>query len=78
MSAAEWQLPANAPLLTRWAKEVSSAKALPEYPRPQMVRDSWQNLNGVWDYAITGKAEEKIPAKFDGVILVPYPIESAL
>lgn len=53
MSAAEWQLPANAPLLTRWAKEVSSAKALPEYPRPQMVRDSWQNLNGVWDYAIT-------------------------
>ena len=76
--AAEWKLPDNAPLLTRWAKEVSPTNALPEYPRPQMARDVWQNLNGVWHYAITGKAEEQIPAKFDGGILVPYPIESAL
>lgn len=75
---ADWKLPDNAPLLTRWAKDVSPANALPEYPRPQMARDNWQNLNGVWDYAITGKSEEQIPAKFGGGILVPYPIESAL
>ena len=75
---ADWNLPDNAPLLTCWANDVSPTNALPEYPRPQMARDRWQNLNGLWDYAITGKAEEKIPAKFDGGILVPYPIESAL
>jgi len=62
---------------TRWAKEVSPTNALPEYPRPQMVRPEWQSLNGVWDYAITAK-ESKEPASFDGQILVPYPIESAL
>jgi hypothetical protein len=76
--AAEWKLPDNAPLLTRWGKAVSPTNALPEYPRPQMTRDVWQNLNGVWDYAITGKSAEKIPAQFDGGILVPYPVESAL
>ena len=38
--------------MTRWAKDVSPEKAHPEYPRPQMVRDEWQNLNGLWDYAI--------------------------
>ncbi|MCX6903569.1 MAG: hypothetical protein NTW03_08845 [Verrucomicrobia bacterium] len=75
---AEWKLPENAPLLTRWAKEVSPTNALPEYPRPQMARDTWQNLNGVWEYAVTGKAEEQTPATFSGDILVPYPIESAL
>ncbi len=75
---AEWKVPKNAPLLTRWAKDVSPSNTLPDYPRPQMVREQWQNLNGLWDYAITGKAEEKIPAKFDGTILVPFPIESAL
>jgi enterochelin esterase-like enzyme len=65
-------------LLTPWAREVSPASALPEYPRPQMVRQEWQNLNGLWQYAITAKADEKAPVRFDGNILVPYPIESAL
>ena len=78
VSAAEWKVPNDAPLLTRWVKDVSPTHALPEYPRPLMVRERWQNLNGLWDYAITGKNEEKIPAKFDGSIIVPYPIESAL
>src|SRR4051794_37307873 len=71
-----WQ-PANGPLKTRWAKEVSPDHVLPEYPRPQMVRKDWQNLNGLWDYAITGK-ESARPRTFDGQILVPFPIESAL
>jgi hypothetical protein len=62
---------------TRWAKEVSPANALKEYPRPQLVRNNWTNLNGLWDYAITAKDAVK-PTGFDGKILVPYPIESAL
>lgn len=72
----EWE-PAAGPLMTRWAKEVSPENALPEYPRPQLVRERWQNLNGLWDYAITPKGEEK-PAEFDGKILVPFAVESAL
>ena len=72
-----WQ-PANGPLMTRWAKDVSPTNALPEYPRPQLVRPDWQNLNGLWDYAITDSGVNRIPAAYDGQILVPYPIESAL
>lgn len=62
---------------TRWAKEVSPENALKEYPRPQMVRANWTNLNGLWDYAITPKyVDGKVLS--EGKILVPYPIESAL
>jgi len=68
---------ADGPLLTRWAKKVSPKNALREYPRPQMARKSWQNLNGLWDYAIVGKDASQ-PEQFDGEILVPYPVESAL
>jgi hypothetical protein len=44
--------PALGPLMTRWAKDVSPEKVHPEYPRPQMVRKNWTNLNGLWDYAV--------------------------
>lgn len=73
---AEWQ-PAKGPLMTRWAKDVSPKNAHPEYPRPQMIRKDWLNLNGLWDYAIVPKSNSK-PAQFDGKILVPFPVESAL
>lgn len=73
---AAWRL-ADGPLLTRWAKEVSPEDVLPEYPRPQMVRPSWLNLNGLWDYAILPK-EGAQPEAFDGRILVPFAAESAL
>ena len=73
---AEWQV-ADGPLLTKWSSEVSPQNALPEYPRPQLVRQTWQNLNGLWDYAITSRDTGK-PAEFAGEILVPFPIESAL
>jgi len=73
---ADWK-PAKSPLITRWAKQVSPDKVHPEYPRPQMVRKDWLNLNGLWDYAIRPKGESK-PPKFDGQILVPFAIESAL
>ena len=68
----------EAPITTPWFDVVSPANALPEYPRPTMVRDKWINLNGLWNYAITPKSTETKPATFDGEILVPYSIESAL
>lgn len=63
---------------TRWAAEVDPANVLPEYPRPLMEREEWQNLNGLWDYAIV--ASGSIPQETDwkGQILVPFPIESSL
>jgi hypothetical protein len=67
----------NVPIQTRWAKQVSPENALNEYPRPQFVRNNWTNLNGLWDYAITAKDVVK-PSNWDGQILVPYPLESAL
>ncbi len=74
--ALAWQ-PARGPLMTRWAKEVSPDKVHPEYPRPQMVREQWLNLNGLWDYALAPTNAPR-PAQWDGQILVPFPIESAL
>lgn len=65
------------PIQTRWAKEVSPANALPEYPRPQLERTEWQNLNGLWEYAVTD-SNVATCNKYDGRILVPYPLESAL
>ncbi|MCX5670643.1 MAG: glycoside hydrolase family 2 [Planctomycetota bacterium] len=76
VATGEWR-PAGGPLLTRWAKDVSPESALPEYPRPQMVRADWRNLNGLWNYAVRPK-EEGRPDRWDGSILVPFPIESAL
>ena len=64
-------------ILTPWAKNIDPACPLPEYPRPQMVRKEWMNLNGLWEYAITHKNAEQ-PDRFQGRILVPYPVESAL
>ena len=74
---ATWK-PAAGPLMTRWAKDVSPEKVHPEYPRPQMVREKWTNLNGLWEYAVLPAAVSETPEKFDGQILVPFPIESAL
>jgi len=75
-ATAAWK-PADGPLMTPFAKDVSPANALPEHPRPQMVREAWQNLNGLWDYAIVAKDAPQ-PEEYDGQILVPYAVESAL
>jgi len=74
--AAEYR-PAEGPLMTRWARKISPDNVHREYPRPQMVRRRWLNLNGLWDYAIRPKDQPK-PKQFDGKILVPFPVESAL
>ncbi|MBE5785643.1 MAG: glycoside hydrolase family 2 [Clostridiales bacterium] len=61
---------------TVWADTIDVNAVLPEYPRPQMERDSYLNLNGIWEYAIT-KADEEY-AGADGEILVPFSPESPL
>ena len=76
LSAQQWA-PAGDRIKTKWADEVSPTNAHPEYPRPQMVRQDWQSLNGLWDYAITPKSQP-CPRSFDGKILVPFAIESSL
>lgn len=77
--ADDWQ-PKKAPVMTRWAKDVSPEKVHSEYPRPQMVREKWVNLNGLWDYQIWDRhaGQPPAPQAWDGKILVPFPIESAL
>lgn len=62
---------------TEWSDNINPSNPLPEYPRPQLVRDNWISLNGLWDYAITLKTSAG-PDNYDGKILVPYAIESAL
>lgn len=74
--ATAWK-PAGDKITTPWASEVNPLSPLPEYPRPQMVRDSWKNLNGLWDYAVT-PAGSAGPTVYDGRILVPFAVESAL
>lgn len=74
---ARWELKTNH-LLTRWAAEVSPTNTLPEYPRPQLSRPRWLNLNGLWNYTIVTNPAASFPPEADGQILVPYPVESAL
>lgn len=71
-----WE-PAQGPLMTRWSQDVGPDRAWPEYPRPQLVRKEWTNLNGLWQYAIRPAGESR-PADWDGEILVPFAVESAL
>jgi beta-galactosidase/beta-glucuronidase len=69
--------PVGEKIKTDWAGKVDLQNVLPEYPRPQMVRENWKNLNGLWQYAIVAK-EAIQPEDFQGEILVPFAAESAL
>ena len=69
---------ASAPLKTPWGEKVTPENAWREYPRPQMVRGNWENLNGLWQYAIVTNELHGTPDRWDGEILVPFPLESAL
>ncbi len=76
---AQWK-PVGDRIKTGWAEKVNPSLPLPEYPRPQLARsNNWQNLNGLWQYAILPKGDgETIPINFDGEILVPFAVESSL
>ncbi len=75
---ATWK-PAGDKIKTQWAAQVDPAKPLTEYPRPHMIRQGWQNLNGLWDYSITPKTNDLTPpTSYEGKILVPFAVESAL
>ena len=63
-------------LTTPWGEALDERRVLMEYPRPQMRRDSYLNLNGRWEYAVT--EDDDIPENWDGIILVPFSPESAL
>jgi hypothetical protein len=79
VSAAETWKPAKSPLMTRWAKDVSPTNAHAEYPRPQMVREDWKNLNGLWQFASSEDVKDAPVGKDLGAqILVPFCMESAL
>ena len=73
--AQKWA-PVGENIKSPWAAEVDPAAPLPEYPRPQMVRADWMNLNGLWNYAITEASAETFAA--EGKILVPFAVESSL
>ena len=70
---------AAATLMTTWGEKVTPENAWREYPRPQMVRANWTNLNGQWDYAVTSVTNTPgRPTTWEGKILVPFAIESKL
>jgi hypothetical protein len=73
-----WQLQ-YAPIMTDWAQLVNTNAPLPEYPRPQMVRSDWLNLNGIWQFQ-AGATNDPVPTNqtLSSEILVPFPMESAL
>ncbi len=70
--------PYRSELITQWGSEVTAENAWTEYPRPQLKRSQWQNLNGHWDYAITDIEDKQIPKQWNGKILVPFCLESKL
>jgi beta-galactosidase/beta-glucuronidase len=73
--AQQWA-PVGENIRTSWADEIDPANPLPEYPRPQMVRADWMNLNGLWNYSVTDASAETFTS--EGKILVPFAIESSL
>ncbi|MEY4570028.1 MAG: Evolved beta-galactosidase subunit alpha [Verrucomicrobiota bacterium] len=76
--AEAWQL-LQAPVMSPWAQLVDPAAPLPEYPRPQMTRSNWLNLNGIWQFK-AGNVGDPVPTNqtLAGEILVPFPMESVI
>ncbi len=70
--------PAGLRIPTEWAGKVTPDNAWREYPRPNLVRPQWQCLNGLWDYRVTSGTQTSRPDSWEGKILVPFAIESAL
>ncbi|MBN2164373.1 MAG: hypothetical protein JXR25_14555 [Pontiellaceae bacterium] len=69
----------EAPLMTQWAAQVNAENPLPEYPRPQLQREQWLSLNGIWEFTPAEAGEDApLGKQLPRSILVPFPIESAL
>lgn len=77
MPAMAWA-PKGDKIKTEWAEKVTPQNVWQNYPRPQLKRTEWTNLNGLWQYAVTDMTVEKKKVKFQGDILVPFSIESSL
>ena len=78
LQAQQWEFK-KATLMSKFARDVNPDKVLPEYPRPQMVRTKWMNLNGLWQFQPSTDAGEALPrGNLERKILVPFPVESAL
>ncbi len=77
-SPSPWQMKQGV-LMTPWSEVMNPNAVLPDYPRPQMVRTDWLNLNGIWQFQ-PGKAGDSIPTALtlSGKILVPFPVESPI
>jgi len=73
---AQWH-PVGDRIKTSWAEQIDPNNVWPEYPRPIMERQQWQNLNGLWNYAIVDRGTNT-PKQWDGQILVPFAVESSL
>ncbi len=76
-AAEEAWKPAPVPIMSEWGAQVTPQNAWREYPRPRLVRGDWTCLNGLWNRAVTAATAAR-PERWDGKILVPYPLESAL
>jgi beta-galactosidase/beta-glucuronidase len=70
--------PVPGKIQSKWADQIDISNPLSEYPRPHLVRENWQNLNGLWQYNINQGKLSTIPSSYEGQILVPFPIESSL
>jgi ribosomal protein S17E len=77
IQAQNWA-PVPGQIMTNWANDVTPENVWKEYPRPQMVRTDWLNLNGLWDFEITDRDTNKIAINYARKILVPFCVESAL
>ena len=79
-NAQDWSIK-KGQMMTRWAADVDVKNPLPEYPRPQMVRKEWVNLNGLWEFKSGKEGDDSavpVGQTLPGKILVPFPVESAL
>ncbi|HMK38311.1 MAG TPA: glycoside hydrolase family 2 TIM barrel-domain containing protein, partial [Bacteroidota bacterium] len=75
----EWRIPPGARMITSWGRSVTPENVHREYPRPQLTRKAWMNLNGLWQYAVAAAGEKPpVGRELSGRILVPFPAESAL
>ncbi|GGG83809.1 beta-galactosidase [Parapedobacter pyrenivorans] len=70
--------PVGDKIKSSWAATVDPKNPFPEYPRPHLVREHWQNLNGLWEYAIVPGKLGAAPGSYEGQVLVPFAVESAL